>query len=120
MLNPKRLPPGGAFFVIACLFGAWSQVASAHGRPPSIQELRFHPSDPQRIVGEATWGLVFSDDGGQSWGWICAAAYGVDARMEDPHVAWGADGSILLGLKIGLTTAYFAMPPLMILTRMSR
>lgn len=80
--------------VLLCL---WASTAFAHGRPPSVQQLHFDPANPDRIIGEATWGMVFSDDGGETWSWICAAAYGVDARMEDPNVAFGPDGEILVG-----------------------
>jgi len=61
-----------------------------------LQQLRFDPEDPDRILAQATWGLARSDDGGSSWRWTCAAVYGVDARMEDPAASWGPDGEILL------------------------
>ncbi len=84
---------------------SWASSAFAHGRPPSIQQLHVDPNNPLRIVGQATWGMVFSEDGGESWTWTCAAAYGVDARMEDPNITIGADGTILTGTFNGAFTS---------------
>lgn len=78
-------------------------LASAHGRPPFIGELHFHPSDPNVIVARGTWGFVISEDGGESWQWLCAATASVDPVREDPAFAIMPDGALLVGSFAGLT-----------------
>lgn len=58
--------------------------AAAHGRPAALGQLVASPEDPNRLVARGTWGLAISLNGGATWRWSCAAAYGVDARNEDP------------------------------------
>ncbi|MFK7987938.1 MAG: hypothetical protein AB8I08_18105 [Sandaracinaceae bacterium] len=75
-------------------------TASAHGRPASMGRIVEDPLSPGRRVARATWGLARSDDG-TNWRWGCAASYGVDARNEDPAIAY-ARGAIVLGTFEGL------------------
>lgn len=77
-------------------------TAQAHGRPPFLGDLAFHPEDPDFVVARATFGLVLSEDGGMTWRWICAAATGADPTREDPPIAVTSDGSILVGTFEGL------------------
>jgi len=74
--------------------------ALAHGRPPALQSLDAHPDAPETLVAQATWGLAVR--GGGDWRWLCAAAFGVDARSEDPAVIAGPDGALLVGTFDGL------------------
>ncbi|MEM9075114.1 MAG: hypothetical protein AAGE52_41840 [Myxococcota bacterium] len=85
-----------AWLMAAAFFVVFDATAYAHGRPAAFQALAFDPGDPNHIVAQSTWGMAFSTDGGASWTWTCAAAYGVDARTEDPSVAF-ADGALVLG-----------------------
>lgn len=82
-------------FALALLLPAAS--ASAHGRPPLIGQVAFHPEDPDFVVARATWGLVLTEDGGESWRWICAAVMGTDPTREDPVIRVMPDGAILAG-----------------------
>ena len=77
-------------------------LVCAHARPASLVHLAFDPGDPSRMVAQATWGLAISEDGGASFTWTCAAAFGVDARNEDPPIALTADGAVLLATFDGL------------------
>lgn len=77
-------------------------LAQAHGRPPFIGELRFHPTDPMTMVARATWGLVLTTDGGESWSWICATVTGADPTREDPAIHVTNDGAVLVGTFNGL------------------
>lgn len=90
-----------ATFSLLLTFGV-PEVASAHGRPPFVGDLKVHPTDPDTLVARATWGLVLSEDGGESWHWICAAVTGADPTREDPAILVLADGSILVGTFDGL------------------
>lgn len=75
----------------------WTPLAaSAHGRPPRVERVAFDPSDPDRIVIGATIGLIVSSDGGASWTWVCAAAFGADPTQEDPDVVVAGDGALVL------------------------
>ncbi|MFK7987258.1 MAG: WD40/YVTN/BNR-like repeat-containing protein [Sandaracinaceae bacterium] len=78
-------------------------AAFAHGRPPFVGNLQFHPSDPNVLVAQATWGFVLSEDGGESWQWLCAASAYVDPVREDPPFAIMPDGAMLVGSFAGLT-----------------
>lgn len=78
-------------------------AAAAHGRPPFVGNLHFHPSDPDVLVAQATWGFVLSEDGGDSWQWLCAASAYVDPVREDPPFAIMPDGAMLVGSFAGLT-----------------
>src|SRR5690606_12148106 len=71
-------------------------TASAHGRPPRVERIAFDPNDPQRIVLSATIGLIVSEDGGETWSWVCAAAFGADPTQEDPDVVVMEDGSVVV------------------------
>ncbi len=88
-----------ASFALIC---AVPSPARAHGRPPSFNALRFDREDPKHIVAQATWGVAVSDDGGKTFRWVCAAAFEVDARSEDPQLEIGTDGRVLLGTFNGL------------------
>lgn len=76
-------------------------AASAHGRPPALHSLDAHPSTPELLVAQATWGLAVRAEGSE-WRWLCAAALGVDPRMEDPVIVAGPGGAILAGTFDGL------------------
>ena len=76
---------------------AWPpSSASAHGRPLQIEHIAFDPRDPDHVVLSATVGLVVTSDGGASWRWTCASAFGADATQEDPDVLVTEDGSVVL------------------------
>src|SRR5690606_16009801 len=77
-------------------------VAAAHGRPPAIGVVREEPGAPAHLTARGTWGLATSDDGGARWRWVCSAAYGVDARNEDPSLEVMEEGRLLLGTFGGL------------------
>jgi photosystem II stability/assembly factor-like uncharacterized protein len=70
-------------------------AATANGRYPYAQQLLVDPGDPNRLWLRATYGLLTSPDGGQSWDWICEAAIGYSTQ-EDPMLAITADGKVLV------------------------
>lgn len=87
---------------LAAFAAALLVTASAHanGRFPAASQLVFDPSDPQRAVVRATFGLLQTGDGGASWQWICEKAMGFEGTF-DPAIALGG-GSILVGLPNGV------------------
>ncbi|MCZ7680499.1 MAG: DMT family transporter [Sandaracinaceae bacterium] len=68
------------WLAIAALLAA--SGAAAHARPPRLSQVAFHPDEPSVLVLTATFGLVTSEDGGASWRWTCAAAYGSIRRAR--------------------------------------
>ncbi len=50
----------------------------------------------------ATYGILLSRDAGKSWSWICEGAVGY-GNVEDPMMAFTADGTILAGIFEGLS-----------------
>lgn len=86
-------------FVAAAL--APSSSAFANGRFPAAGQIVVDPSDSQRIVLRATFGLMQSTDGGQSWRWICEQSLGYSG-IEDPAVGITKSGNLIAGIFEGL------------------
>lgn len=102
-MPPMKRTLAALFFFSVVFSGAIrASSARAHGRPPALQRLVFDPANPERIVAQATWGMAFSDDGGETWSWSCAAAYGVDAATHDPPVERAADGALVVATYAGV------------------
>lgn len=79
----------------ACVVWLSAQPARANGRLPGATELTVNRSDPRHLVARATFGMVQSFDGGESWQWICERAVNVSGEA-DPPVAVTADDTIVL------------------------
>ena len=84
-----------AAFVLA-LGASFPHRALANGRFPSADQLIPDPGDPQHLVLRATFGLLQSHDGGQTFHWVCEDAIGYSGD-RDPALAVTADGSVLAG-----------------------
>lgn len=78
-----------ALFLVA----ASATLALANGRPAGTSTINFKQGDETKIAAGMTFGMVESDDGGETWHWMCEAAirYG---GMYDPDYAYTATGSI--------------------------
>ncbi|MEM1414070.1 MAG: hypothetical protein AAGH15_04185 [Myxococcota bacterium] len=96
----------GALALACCAAGGLGMPRGvrAHARPPALRQLLVDPSNPDRLVAQATWGLATSEDGGATWRWTCAAAYDVDPTGADPRVAL-IDGSIHVASFGGVRTS---------------
>jgi len=80
------------FAVSLLLHGA--TAARADGRLPFVGQIVFHPTDPSTIVARATFGVLFSEDGGATWRWVCNAM--LDTRpSEDPNITMTSDGTVI-------------------------
>lgn len=103
--------PGRKASVAACITLAWvawiaaPTVAAAHGRPPSFNSLQFDPENSQHLIAQATWGAAVSQDGGLTWSWVCASAFGVDPFVEDPHLQIGSGGRAVFATFRGLVVS---------------
>lgn len=81
-------------FVVGMLLVAASAApALANGRPAGTSTINFKQGDEQKIAAGMTFGMVESDDGGQTWHWMCEAAirYG---GMYDPDYAYTSSGAL--------------------------
>ncbi|MCW5801261.1 MAG: hypothetical protein KIT31_02520 [Deltaproteobacteria bacterium] len=82
----------GVAALIAALCGVGGEAA-ANGRPPAGRSITFRHGAEQHIVVGATFGILFSHDGGATWQWMCelAAFYGGE---YDPFYAYAAGGEV--------------------------
>jgi hypothetical protein len=81
---------------------ALAAPAQANGRYPAAGQIAIHPTNPDVLLVRATYGLLFTTNGGQSWSWICEPAVGYGG-VEDPMMAFTADGTLLAGVFEGLS-----------------
>lgn len=89
---------------LAALLLASPTLALANGRFPASTQLVVHPTDPQQLLIRVTFGLLLSQDGGQTFSWVCEKAVGYGG-VQDPAVALTSDGSILVAAFEGLATS---------------
>ncbi|HTQ05528.1 MAG TPA: hypothetical protein VMI54_16815 [Polyangiaceae bacterium] len=70
-------------------------VARANGRYPAANQLVVDPDDPEHFLLRATYGLLSSHDGGETFSWICEDVLG-DVGEADPAVAIVRDGRLVV------------------------
>lgn len=80
-------------------FLRWSAIAHANGAFPDSLQILLPADRPQQIIMSTTFGLLISDDGGQTWTWTCeqtnttnAGLYQVGAAPRDRLFALSGDG----------------------------
>jgi hypothetical protein len=78
-------------------------VAQANGRFPSSMTVTFGQNSKQIYVG-ATFGLIFTNDGGSTWDWVCERAVGYSGYY-DPIYAVTPTNTILAGIYDGLAVS---------------
>src|SRR5688572_15919441 len=61
-------------------------TAHANGRFPATVNVRFHPTDTDFILVPATFGLLVSKDGGDSFQWVCEQAIGYTGTYDPDYV----------------------------------
>jgi photosystem II stability/assembly factor-like uncharacterized protein len=86
---------------------AWLAGTSAHanGRYPLADQIVIDPENPAHVVARTTFGLLDSDDAGQSFRWICETAIGYFGQ-EDPPIAVTADGSTVVASSKGISVSH--------------
>jgi photosystem II stability/assembly factor-like uncharacterized protein len=89
-----------ATIAFACAASA-GQASHAHNGPPAILSVKPHPTDAEVIYVPATFGLLKSSDGGDTFQWICELAVG-DDNMIAPDYALTPGGDIYVTTKLGL------------------
>ncbi len=87
----------GALAALAVATLSAPTVARANGRFPAADMLVVDPRDPMHLALRATYGVLVSNDGGTTWGWVCERAVGY-ASSEDPALAISSNGVLLAGM----------------------
>jgi len=72
---------------------AFPAESLANGRFPATVNARFQPGSDAMILLPTTFGLLISNDDGQSFRWVCEDAIGYGGTF-DPDYAIGANGRI--------------------------
>jgi hypothetical protein len=107
-----RSKVNGAFTVaVAAVLVFTTSLARANGRFPRGEHLFEYPSNPDRLLLAATYGLVSTDDGGKNWYYICETGFSLyppPAGMDpgytgDPLLALTADESVVAGVQTRIT-----------------
>ena len=93
-------------FVLLCLVGYVSRgvpPAHANGRLPGAGQIARDPAHPELAAVRTTFGLLWSQDAGHTWRWVCesGATY---ADVTDPFLLF-ADARLVLATSTGLAAA---------------
>jgi hypothetical protein len=85
----------------ACATTTTASRAWANGRFPAASQLLVAPDRPATLVVRTTFGLLFSQDAGSTWDWVCERAVGYTG-VQDPTLGLLERGTIIAGLAEGL------------------
>jgi MYXO-CTERM domain-containing protein len=81
--------------------------ARANGRFPRGEHVIEYPSDPNRLLLAATYGLLNTSDGGKNWYYVCESAFSLEPMTPgytgDPLLAVTADDSLLADVQSRIT-----------------
>jgi MYXO-CTERM domain-containing protein len=98
----------------ACALAAVPGQVLANGRPPQTMGVHFRPGHPDEILLAATFGALFSTDGGDTWRWFCETAVGYGGTF-DPDYAVSEGGTVFAttfdGVQIMSDGCTFATSP---------
>jgi hypothetical protein len=97
-----RSPRRGAGAAAAALVLGIASAAHANGRYPAAGQIALDPMNEANLLVRATYGIMISTTAGRQWGWVCEPAVGY-GNIEDPMMAYTANGTILAGIFEGLS-----------------
>lgn len=69
-------------------------MAAAHGRFPELLDVSFHPTDSEQFLVTTSFGLLLTEDGGDTFDWVCRTALHVSVT-ENPTFEMMGDGSLV-------------------------
>ena len=81
------------FLVLIGIAGIAAPAAHANGRFPITVNVKFRPGATETVLVPASFGLMISKDGGDTFRWVCELAIGYTGTY-DPDYAVTADGEI--------------------------
>jgi hypothetical protein len=88
------------------VFGfATPDVAFANGRFPRAQRLTEVNGDPDTLVLSATYGILLTTDGGESWRHLCELGFAFSIDDIDPLVEVVGDGAMVVQVSRSLNRA---------------
>jgi photosystem II stability/assembly factor-like uncharacterized protein len=79
-------------------------ASHANSRLPATNQLVIAPDAPQTMLLRATFGFLFTHDGGATWDWLCESAIPL-AGQQDPAVTLLAGGVVLSAQMDGLMSS---------------
>src|SRR5687768_10407944 len=88
---------------VSVIAAAVASPAFANGRMPATSTVHFRPGSTSDIYIGATWGLIFTSDGGATWRWVCEQAVGYGGEY-DPDYVVTAGGALWATTLDGLRT----------------
>ena len=102
---------GALLTAVAAMLVLTTSNAKANGRFPRGEHLIEYPSDPNRMLLAATYGLVNTDDGGKNWYYICETAFSLydppstsnPGYLGDPLLQLSANESLVAGVDVRVT-----------------
>ncbi len=88
---------------LVCGLLVWmvASQASAHGRFAATYQIIQHPADADVLAFNTTFGIVFTQDGGVTYHWVCRTALNI-AATEDPPAFLTPEGTFLAATFRGL------------------
>jgi MYXO-CTERM domain-containing protein len=89
------------FALVLTAVSAASVPALANGRFPAANQLVVTPGKPDALVLRTTFGVLFSNDGGKGWDWVCERAVGYGGTW-DPPIGVFQNGTVAAGTTDGL------------------
>jgi hypothetical protein len=78
--------------------------SSANGRFPAASAIMFDPHDSKTAYVRATFGLLVTHDGGDSWRWICEGGIGYGGQ-EDPTYVVTPKGTLVASTTAGVAVS---------------
>lgn len=105
MRSPKRRRSSRCSLIACAVLMTLGQPAVANGRFPRAQRLLEDPSDPSHLVLAATYGLLVTQDRGETWHYVCEAAFGERELTVDALTAFSSEGALLAGIYSGVSRA---------------
>jgi hypothetical protein len=104
-MTPRRHPTTLTATLWLIAGAAWTAPAAGHFGIPRAIGVMVDPTNPDRFALESdNWGVVMTDDGGQTYTWICAEAYGDDSLglFHSPMVMLPGGSVLVAGNERGL------------------
>jgi photosystem II stability/assembly factor-like uncharacterized protein len=71
--------------------------ARANGRFPASSRVVLHPTKPEQMAIQATFGVVLTQDSGRTWRWLCEQGIGYMATY-DPLVVLTPSSNVLVSI----------------------
>jgi hypothetical protein len=99
MLESKPMRSTAAFGALAFVLCSLPPSALANGRFPEAQRLLEHPTDANRLYLTGTYGLLFTEDRGSNWYYVCESVFALRFLEGNPLLEVLSDGTLVGGIR---------------------